>query len=267
MTGRKFLSAAEFVLGIFLFLDSLMYIIRTFSMRRSPEFYAVGFRLWNVDMLVAAGLAILGIFLVCHSRKTVLFQRLYRTFQSVAAKRDMVSVAELCEEGHCSKRKGLEYLEKMLDKNLFQGAKLDWQKGMVLLTEEAAKEYQQVWESWTEKQKKYRGAGIPLKEQEIFLLGAVQAEELGKLAEQIQQPEIHRRLGEIASFYEKRYSHMEKEKPNTEFLTAVAKEYFPQVKDMAEDYIQMETLDSTVGESLSAQRFRDFLYRFPGMGK
>ena len=56
MTGRKFLSAAEFVLGIFLFLDSLMYIIRTFSMRRSPEFYAVGFRLWNVDMLVAAGL-------------------------------------------------------------------------------------------------------------------------------------------------------------------------------------------------------------------
>ena len=66
----------------------------------------------------------------------------------------------------------------MLKKHLLTGAVLDVQEGMILFGEEVKASYQKAWSQWNQKQNVYRAVGVSLEEQEAFLLGKQQAEEL-----------------------------------------------------------------------------------------
>lgn len=139
------------------------------------------------------------------------------------------------------------------------------QEGMVLFGEEAKASYQEAWSGWRRKQKMYSAAGVSLEEQEAFLLGKQQAEELQELAGEIEESNIRALLQRVAEVYVNRFDHAEKERGNFEFLQTVRADYLPEVEKMARKYIQMEKLDETAKDTFAAEKFGKFLENFPGM--
>ena len=111
----------------------------------------------------------------------------------------------------------------------------------------------------------YSAAGVSLEEQEAFLLGKQQAEELQELAGEIEESNIRALLQRIAEVYVSRFDHAEKERGNFEFLQTVRADYLPEVEKMARKYIQMEKLDETAKDTFAAEKFGKFLENFPGM--
>ena len=167
--------------------------------------------------------------------------------------------------GRCSPSSALRSTKQMLKKHLLTGAVLDVQEGMILFGEEVKASYQKAWSQWNQKQNVYRAVGVSLEEQEAFLLGKQQAEELQELAGEIEESNIRALLQRVAEVYVSRFDHAEKERGNFEFLQTVRADYLPEVEKMARKYIQMEKLDETAKDTFAAEKFGKFLENFPGM--
>lgn len=132
-----------------------------------------------------------------------------------------------------------------------------WRRGESIVSESM--------ESVESKQNVYRAVGVSLEEQEAFLLGKQQAEELQELAGEIEESNIRALLQRVAEVYVSRFDHAEKERGNFEFLQTVRADYLPEVEKMARKYIQMEKLDETAKDTFAAEKFGKFLENFPGM--
>lgn len=207
----------------------------------------------------------LGMFLICRGARDFRRYGRYQLFQSVCAGREYVEIEEIAQEGRCSRKTALRSIRQMLKKQLLPGGALDAQEGMLLLGEGVKASYQEAWRQWNQKQNVYRKAGVSWEEQEIFLMGKQQAEELWELAEDIEESGIRARLEKIADVYGKRFDHAEREREHVEFLRTVQADYLPQVEKMTRKYIQMEKLDETAKDTFVAGKFVAFLENFPGM--
>ena len=77
-----------------------------------------------------------------------------------------------------------------------------WRRGESIVSESM--------ESVESKQNVYRAVGVSLEEQEAFLLGKQQAEELQELAGEIEESNIRALLQRVAEVYVNRFDHAEK---------------------------------------------------------
>ena len=208
---------------------------------------------------------LLGVFLIYRGPRDFRRYRRYQLFKSICAGREYVEIEEIAREGRCSPSSALRSTKQMLKKHLLTGAVLDVQEGMILFGEEVKASYQKAWSQWNQKQNVYRAVGVSLEEQEAFLLGKQQAEELQELAGEIEESNIRALLQRVAEVYVSRFDHAEKERGNFEFLQTVRADYLPEVEKMARKYIQMEKLDETAKDTFAAEKFGKFLENFPGM--
>ena len=174
-----------------------------------------------------------------------------------------MEVEELGREGRCSKTKCLRYVKKMIKKRLLPEAQLDIQEGMLLLTNAAQMEYESAWKAWSGRWERFRKAGLSLKDYECFLTGKAEAEEIGELAEQIEQEGIRRELERIVKIYIRRYEYGERETENLPFMKEMQEKYLPQLKKMTEKYLQMEKINGEEVDMAAREKFQRFLKTFP----
>lgn len=261
---RQILDIGGIVLGLLLMLWNGTSFALEYAHRSSPEYYVSGImKYFEKQMLLSFFLFIIGIFVIWFSLRDFALYRRYKIFQSVCAKREYVEIRELAQEGHCSLSKAEKSIKRMVRRNLFPEAVLDAQGGMLLFSETIKKSYEEAWALWNEKQKRCLKAGVSLEDQELFLQGKIQAEEIGELAKEVKEQEIQKQLKKISDLYMWRYEHVEEEIKNREFLKSVCTEYLPQVKNMVSKYIQMGKLEDEMQDTLTAERIRDFLKDFP----
>ena len=185
---RKILDILGMILGVLLMIVNGMLVGVEYMYHVGNEFYMLTtMRSSLISFAFSMFLFLFGAFLVYRGPRDFRRYRRYQLFKSICAGRDYVEIEEIVREGRCSQRFALRSMKQMLKKHMLTGAALDMQEGMVLFGEEAKASYQEAWSQWRRKQKMYSAAGVSLEEQEAFLLGKQQAEELQELAGEIEE--------------------------------------------------------------------------------
>lgn len=263
---RKILDILGMILGVLLVIVNGMMVGLEYMYQVGDKIYMLGtMRDKMIPLVFGVFCFLLGVFLIYRGPRDFRRYRRYKLFKSICAGREYVEIEEIAREGRCSPSSALRSTKQMLKKHLLTGAVLDVQEGMILFGEEVKASYQKAWSQWNQKQNVYRAVGVSLEEQEAFLLGKQQAEELQELAGEIEESNIRALLQRVAEVYVNRFDHAEKERGNFEFLQTVRADYLPEVEKMARKYIQMEKLDETAKDTFAAEKFGKFLENFPGM--
>ena len=199
---RKILDILGMILGVLLVIVNGMMVGLEYMYQVGDKIYMLGtMRDKMIPLVFGVFCFLLGVFLIYRGPRDFRRYRRYKLFKSICAGREYVEIEEIAREGRCSPSSALRSTKQMLKKHLLTGAVLDVQEGMILFGEEVKASYQKAWSQWNQKQNVYRAVGVSLEEQEAFLLGKQQAEELQELAGEIEESNIRALLQRVAEVY------------------------------------------------------------------